>query len=155
MSRETTAIPLFYRIFFTWIDPLNAIWAAYGHFFQPDMVLNAYIPDSARNPPHDMLFQHLGGALLNIAFVDAVLLRYTDDVRVWKIVQAGVLILDWVMIYSLWDALARQGRLQPAVWRLEDWGCVVMNGFITAVRSLFIAEVAFRRNAGAGVKRRS
>ncbi len=145
MSESSTpAIPAFYRIFFTYIDPLVASWGAYMDFFTPDTVLNSFVPNSARNPAHDMLFQQLGGGLLNIAFLSAVLLRYTNDVKIWKIVQLGILIVDVVGLYSLWDGLGRQGRLDPRGWRGEDWGCVGITGFVTVLRMMFMAEVGFR-----------
>lgn len=139
------AIPTFYRILFTWIDPIVAIWGAYLDFFEPDMVLNSFIPNSARNPDHDLLFQQLGGGMLNIAFVQAILLRYTNDIKIWKIIQAANLIVDIVMMYSLGAALMHQGRLSPADWRGEDWGCLGITGFATIVRIFFVAEVGFRK----------
>ncbi len=144
MSESSTpSIPIFYRTFFTYVDPLVALWGAYMNFFTPDTVLNSFVPNATRNPAHDMLFQQLGGGLLNIAFVSAVLLRHTSDIKIWKIVQWSILIVDVVGLYSLWDALGRQGRLDPRGWRGEDWGCVGITGSVTVLRMMFIAEVSF------------
>lgn len=127
----------------------NGFWGASLDFFAPDTVLTSFVPNAVRNPRHDMLFQQLGGSLLNIAFIDAVLLRYTADLVVWKIVQRAVLLVDVTGLYSLWAALSQQGRLNPAVWRGEDWGCVGITGLVTVVRILFIVEVGFRSRRAA------
>lgn len=147
-------MPAFYRIWFTWVDPIIAGHAVYMDFFTPDTVLNAFIPDSPRNPAHDMLFHQMGGGMLHIAFVSAVLLRYTSDVKVWRIVQGGILLVDLVGLGSLWHTLGRQGRRHPAGWRFEDWACVVILGFVTLLRLSFLAGLGFpRRRAAARVKR--
>ena len=91
-----------------------------------------------------MLFQQLGGFLLGTAFMEAVLLRYSGDVNIWKLVQATILIVDIAILYALWDALSQQGRLQPSKLRGEDWGCVAITGFVTIVRSLFITGLGLR-----------
>ena len=49
MQPDSSLIPNFYRIFFTWVDPLNAVHGAYMHFATPDVVMNAYIPNSPRS----------------------------------------------------------------------------------------------------------
>ncbi len=136
----------------TYLDPMISLWGAYMDFFTPDVVLNAYIPNPARKPQHDMLFQQLGGSMLHFAFLSAVLLRYTDDLGVWKILQTAFLIVDIVGLFSVWDALGKQDRLYFAAVRWEDWGCLAILGFCALLRVAFLAELGFRRS-GSRVKR--
>ncbi|KKY29595.1 putative beta-mannosidase mnda [Diaporthe ampelina] len=127
-------IPLFYRIFFTWVDPAISIPSIWAHFATPDFILDTYIPKavSVRNPDHDMLFFHLAGSFMTIAVMSAVLLRYTSDLGVWRIVQAGIVLYDFEILYSTWHFLRKPGRLAPAVWRSEDWGNLVFIAVIIA-----------------------
>lgn len=134
-------IPPFYRIFFTWIDPIIALHGAWTHFRDPDFILNAYIPRemSQRNPLHDMLMYNLGGGLLQIAIINGGLLRYSSDINVWKIVQAAILAYDIVILCTLYVSLDQQGRLSPTIWRPEDWGCWAITLSVGLARTLFIA----------------
>lgn len=139
-------IPLFYRIFFTWVDPAITIPSIWAHFAAPDLILDTYIPRSlsVRDPDHDMLFFHLAGSFMTIAVVSAVLLRYTSDLGVWRIVQAGIVLYDFEIFGSAWYFLGRQGRLDPAVWRPEDWGNLAFMVVIIAVRLAFLSGVGMR-----------
>lgn len=144
-SAEQHRIPVAYRAFFTWVDPLIALSGVYMNLFTPDTVLNAYIPStlSQRDPAHFMLFQQLAANLLMAAFLSIVLLRYTADVKIWKILQASILLVDLTLLYSLWDAIGSQGRLSLDGMRGEDWGCAIITGTVVAMRVLFLAEFGF------------
>lgn len=115
------------------------------NLFTPDKVLDAYIPStlSRRDPAHFMLFQQLAANLLMVAFLSVVLLRYTADVKVWKILQASILLVDLALLYSQWDAIGKQGRLSLDGMRAEDWGCAAITGTVVLVRLLFLAEIGF------------
>lgn len=148
--RPTTNIPAFYRFYFLWSDPLVCLWAAYMDFFTPDVVVNAFVPSSVapRNPQHDFLLQQLGGALLMLGFLDVALLRYAEDVVVWKILQMAVLLYDLVLLYSIYYALLGQDRLSLADMRVvEDWGSIAITGVAAAVRGAFLLDVGMKRQA--------
>lgn len=152
-SLRQARIPLFYRVFFTWIDPAISIPSIWAHFAAPDFILNTYIPKSmsVRNPDHDMLFFHLAGSFMTISVMSAVLLRYTGDLGVWKIVQFGIILYDFEICYSTWHFMGKQGRLDPAVWRSEDWGNLVFMAVIVAVRLAFLSGVGLK-SASIGAK---
>ncbi len=141
------AIPAAYRVFCTLIDPAIALGGAYMHFAIPETVLDAYIPAavSSYEPQHHMLYQQLGGYLLGAAFLSIVLLRYTADVGVWRIHQAGALIIDLVILYAQGDTLAKQGRLSLAAIRPEEWGTIAILGTLVVIRTLFVAGIGFGR----------
>lgn len=157
-SLRQARIPLFYRIFFTWVDPAISMPSIWAHFAAPDFILDTYIPKSmsVRNPDHDMLFFHLAGSFMTIAVMSAVLLRYTSDLGVWKIVQFGIILYDFEICYSTWHFLGKQGRLDPAVWRSEDWGNLGFMAVIIAVRLAFLSGVGLKSTiTGAKGKKRA
>ena len=143
-------IPYFYSLWFTTIDPLVAVHGAYMNIFTPATTLDAYIPAEVApyNPNHYILFQIEAAHFLCLAFLSTILLRYTQDIQVWKIMQAAILIVDLGMLYSLGNSLDQQGRLAVAKWRAEDWGCLLIVGFVTLLRSAFLLEVRFRAIGG-------
>ena len=89
-----------------------------------ETVVNAFVPKSIAplNPYHDFLPQQLGGALLLMAIVDAVLLRYTMDVNIWKILEAATVTYDLVLLYSIHHGLGQQGRLSSGALRWDEMG---------------------------------
>jgi hypothetical protein len=144
----TTAVPAFYRLYFLWCDPIICVWAIYMNFFTPGFVINAFVPSSIapHNPQFDFLLQQLAGSLLLIGFLATSLLRYTQDIAIWKIFETGILLYDLVMLYSVYDALSRQGRLGLGAMRAtEDWGGLAITGLAVIVRSAFLLNVGIAR----------
>ncbi|KAF2793284.1 hypothetical protein K505DRAFT_306063 [Melanomma pulvis-pyrius CBS 109.77] len=154
----STAIPSFYRIFFPSIDPLIALSGAFFAYFQPDVTMSSMFPLShawARiTPAHTMLLQQLGGWYISVIFLQVFLLRYTQDVNIWKLFQFSVLITDAALFQSLWVALKAQERLQIEKVRPEEWGTAAITGFVAVVRILFLAGVGFGKKGG-GIKKRN
>lgn len=138
------AIPSFYRFFFTIIDPMICIWGAYMDFFDPRMVLSSHILADTPDIGHIMILAQRGGGMLNFGFISAVLLRYTQDPKIWHIVEIANLIVDFTYFPAVFGALRAQGRVLPETWRAEDWGSLAITGFVTLVRLAFLARVGFK-----------
>jgi len=120
-------------------------------FVTPAFVSNAFLPEKMTpwNPMFNFTLQQLGGALLMLALIDIVLLRYTEDVGVWKIIQAAVLVYDLSLLYSNYNSLGMQGRLSLQALRWEDWGGIIISAQAAVVRAAFILGVGL----GKGDKR--
>ncbi|RDW59951.1 hypothetical protein BP6252_13038 [Coleophoma cylindrospora] len=132
----------FYRIVFTWVDPIVSALTTYTAYTSPAKILASGIPETMSTyvPQQFMVFWHLGGLYSMIAFLSAVLLRYTTDVGVWKIQQAGILLVDLQLILGFYVAQEAQGRLSLAAWRNEDWFSWVLTSFVVVVRVAFLAS---------------
>ena len=79
--------------------------------------------------------------MLNFGFISAVLLRYSTDMNVWKIVQVADFIVDLAYFWAVYGALDAQHRLSPSTWRAEDWGSFAITGTATLSRVLFLMGV--------------
>ena len=147
-STKPTPIPAFYRIYFSTIDPLVLASAVFMDFVTPSFTVGAFIPTSVApyNPYYDVLLQQLGGALLFMAILDVVLLRYTKDINIWKIVQVGVLSYDLILLGSIYYGLKQQHRLSLHALRFEDWGDIIITGQAAIVRSLFLLGVGLHQD---------
>jgi hypothetical protein len=146
----TSVVPGLYHFFFTWFDPIVSFSGAVTDFVSQDFVITSLVPKVLQekegvNPNYKFIFQQAGGGMIAVAFLSGALLRATNDLKVWKHVQAAILLIDIAMLYSVWDAFRLQGRLQPASWRGEDWGAVGLTGFVTILRVAFLAEVGFKK----------
>ena len=83
-----TTIPSFYRLFFSWVDPIMACPGAAMDFVAPHLFLESLAGPTV---PYDSntiaLFHHLGGLYFMVAFLSAVLPRVSADLKVWKALQ--------------------------------------------------------------------
>ena len=149
-------IPPFYRIFFTSIDPLIALSGAYISLFDPETILASSFPRSSiyakPTPPITVLLTQASGAFVMMAYFMIFMLRYTDDVKIWKMFEFGILITDFTLFLSLSDALGIQGRLDVGAIRWEEWGTIVITGFVTSVRVAFLVGVGLKEGMGRGYK---
>jgi hypothetical protein len=172
------AIPKPYTIFLTTVDPLIAIWGVYLDLFSPGTVLSSLYPpfypplvllqpsaSVANQDPYPVpatfrfaFIQH-AFHMLACAFLSTVLLRaYPGDLKVWKLLQAALLIADIGVVWSLWDAVVvQQGRGLGGKGglRLEEWGFVGIMVVIVLFRGLFLAGVGLGGSGGSvGAKAR-
>jgi len=159
-QRKSTLTAI-YRFTFLWYEPIGCLSGVYANSFDPDRFLRVYVPDAARNPAHDILHSFISGAMVSFAIIQAVLLRYTDDVNVWKIVNVSMIAWEVCILYGCYTALASQGRLALGTWRMDDWMAVGLPTLVGMVRVLYVAgagldgsPTTMRRNSTKGLPSR-
>ncbi|ETI28324.1 hypothetical protein G647_00773 [Cladophialophora carrionii CBS 160.54] len=98
-------IPLAYRIFFLWIEPVATLAGAYYAWFKPSTYLeDTHLPSAPGilglpTSTHVVLRQ-LGNLYLAFALNEAFVLRATNDLKVWRSLLLGLLIADFGHLYS-------------------------------------------------------
>lgn len=146
----STPIPTFYRIFFTWVDPLMCIGGALGTLFAPTSILESYTPRITSPPALEtsVLLDSTIGWFAGMAFLQAYLLRARPaDLVLWRALQVAMIAVDVAMLGGLAKALGA-GGFDTAGWRGGDWGNMVGYPALIAVRLAFLA-------GGVGTGRRS
>ncbi|CZT03890.1 hypothetical protein WAI453_011000 [Rhynchosporium graminicola] len=135
-------IPTFYRIFFLYIDPLICLSGVYIFFFDHATYLASGVPHTLSGYTIDSLSQHLLRALgsysLCILAIQLLLLHRYSEVKIWRIVQFGLLLVDLGLLQSI---QAADGFRDPSNWTSGDW---TNNGILIAVamiRSAFLLTV--------------
>lgn len=125
------------------MDPLSLVCTSFGLIFYPDFMMDGLIPAarSISNPDHAFLFHQLAALYGYLALILAVVPRMTSDIRLWKVVVGGTLLVDLSLLASAYVSLRHQGRLDFAAWRWQDWGWVSYNSGVAIIRSLFLAGV--------------
>lgn len=144
MADSYAHIPAVYRILFLWIDPFMAlVGACLPCLLMPEAYCDSYLPKniSKLNPLYKVFFYQLAGMFFIVFWVQAVLLRYTDDINVWKFVNAGLLGYDFFMLYSGYFAFTSQRRNDPKTWRATDWFAVLSTTIIAGIRACIVAGV--------------
>lgn len=92
-----------------------------------------------------LLLDALVGFFLFLAFLQAVLLRARPhDLGLWKILQAGTILVDVAMVVAFARALSNTGRMDSSTWRTEEWSNIGINSTVGLVRLLFVLGVGTR-----------
>ncbi|KAK6502739.1 hypothetical protein TWF481_007786 [Arthrobotrys musiformis] len=143
----TASIPFIYRLILTTIEPFIAASGAVIAFCTADKYLSAMTRHSASfAATATFLYTELGGAWLYFAFNEAVVLRLFDDLRLWRILCAGMLLSDGAYCHSVaqavggWGAWSRVGD-----WTAENWMVFWGTAPMVLVRILIVLGVGVKR----------
>lgn len=152
------SLPFLYRLFFLLIEPLSALLGAFYAFFNQKTYLElthaASSPDTIPLGTSIVLSQ-LANLYLFFAINEALVLRSTSDIRVWKTVLFCLLIGDVGHLYTArelgvdiyWSPMTR--------WNAIDWGNI---GFVylgAAMRIAFLADVGLYKSGKRLQKKRT
>ncbi|KAG8165723.1 hypothetical protein KVR01_004275 [Diaporthe batatas] len=139
--------PIIYRLFFLYIEPISALVGAfYAHFRQDEYLLlthSASAPAPGAIPTGtSIVLSQLANLYLLFTLNEALVLRSTSDLRVWKTVLFGLLVADlghlWTVrqlgldIYLPWNF---------ARWNAIDWGNIPFVYLGASMRAAFIFGV--------------
>ena len=169
----TTHIPLPYRLFHLYIEPLLFVpGGIYLSLFQPRQFLLSttpsslslpYRPDyptaSSPNPePITPVIQQLLTNTAGLYFLfmlnELLVLWLSDDIKIWRAVIFAMLCCDVLHLYGLWVAGGTEFMLDPmGKWAEEDWvnGCILLGGAV--LRACFLAGLGVRDGKGEGKKK--
>ena len=146
MATATARIPLFYRLFFLYVEPISALVGAYFAALQPADYLAYLAPTPASaaivasvappTPALISLFQ-LANLYLLFALNEHFVLSSTSDRRVWRRLLAGLLIADFGHLATMIPLAQEKGFYDVFVniprWSAMEWGGV---GFVYAGASM-------------------
>lgn len=150
-TSPSPAIPAWYRILYLYIEPVSTfVGAVYAHHFQ-STYLQLTHPDSAPVEPlplgTSVVLTQLANLYLLLCINEALVLRATTDLHVWKTFLFGLLVADLGHLYSVHQV----GTW--VYWRFWDWNAIDIGNvpfvyLLACSRVLFILEVGF---GGTGV----
>ncbi|WQF86697.1 hypothetical protein CDEST_11711 [Colletotrichum destructivum] len=144
------AIPAPYRFVLSSYEPFFAVGAALMATFRSE----SYVATMSRSsitysPEHAFAYTMLGGAFVLFAFLLVVVLRVVDDVRSYRAIIAGMLLMD--VFYFTGAAQAVGGWwsfLNPAYWTVEDYFMNLTGWPPILVRVLVLFEIGFTASNG-------
>lgn len=150
------AIPLPYRLFFLYIEPVatavGAYYAALNQHAYMGMTVPSILPTTVSTRESIVLYQ-LANLYFVFAFNEALVLRATSDLRVWRVFLLGLLIADFGHLASV----APVGV--EVYWRVWEWNSMYWGnlGFVyvgAAMRTCFLLGVGFAAGQRKGGKAR-
>lgn len=116
-------LPLIYRLFFHWIEPIaTASGAYYAHFAQQDYINMTQLgPLGTPYPvaiPHSVALSQLANMYFVFALNEALVLRVTSDMRVWRAFLFGLLVADFGHLYAC------KAVGLPIYWSVGGWNAM-------------------------------
>ena len=119
-----------YRYFFLYIEPSSAIVGAYYSYGQPQTYLDlthvASAPKTGIPISTQIILSQLSNLYILFALNEALVLRSTSDLRVWRTLLFCLLLADLGHLYSV-NALGTRIYWDVTHWNAIDWGNV---GFV-------------------------
>lgn len=112
-------INTFYLLWFTYFDPLVLALTVVSCLLSPSASLEMLVPSSISpyDPMQAPLMWHIAPLFGFMGIMFGVLLRASQDPKVWRIVQAATLAVDISLIAIMLGALEMQGR----IWVWGEW----------------------------------
>ena len=86
----------------------------------PTLYLHTMAPHASYDSRYQVVLDQVAALYLLFAFNEAVVLRITSELKVWKAILAGIIICDIVHIYGTACALGSATFLDPLSWRFHD-----------------------------------
>ncbi|GAB1743983.1 hypothetical protein KC318_g11903 [Hortaea werneckii] len=151
-------LPFIYKAFFLYIEPVATAVGAYYAWFQQDEYMRLTYSTPAdvlgvSTREHITLLQ-LANLYLVFAINEALVLRATNDLKVWRIFLVGLLIADFGHLWSV-HALGWPIYYQFWTWNSIHWGNL---GFVyvgASMRMAFLSGLGLASSrSGAGGKRK-
>ncbi|KAL2055138.1 hypothetical protein ABVK25_004476 [Lepraria finkii] len=116
-----------YKYFFLIIEPISALTGAYYSFYQPQTYLDLTHANSSPKQGIPTSTQVVLAQLANLYFLfainEALVLRSTTDLKVWRAVTFCLLIADIGHLYSV-KAVGWRIYWDVFDWNAIDWGNV-------------------------------
>jgi hypothetical protein len=146
-----SAIPLIYRLFFLYIEPVaTAVGAYYAQFQQQEylQLTHSTMQSSLLGPSlrESIVLSQLANMYAVFALNEALVLRSTADLRVWKVFLFGLLLADFGHIYSV-NGVGSEVYWQFWNWNEMYWGNL---GFVyvgATLRMAFLSGLGLRSAA--------
>ncbi|KAM4057173.1 NADP-dependent alcohol dehydrogenase-like protein [Hirsutella rhossiliensis] len=139
-------LPAAYRVFFLLIEPMSAVVGVYFSHLRQTQYLQLLHAESApsRVPPStSVALSQLANMYLFFALNEALVLRSTWDLRVWRTVLAVLLIADFGHLYAMKE-LGLNVYYTPAGWNISHLANIPWVYAGATMRICFLAGIGLQ-----------
>lgn len=153
-TKATETIPYLYRFLLTNVESIFAFGGVIMCMTNPGFYLSGLTRETitAIQPTTDFIYTQLAGGWLFISFAELVILRFVDDIKVWKLMCAGILLSDALYTHSVAQAVGGWSEwLKFWEWTGQDWGVTVTTWPFVLVRLAIVLGIGLKEG---GVRKR-
>ncbi|KAF2635743.1 hypothetical protein P280DRAFT_473652 [Massarina eburnea CBS 473.64] len=152
MTRKSTTpspgVPVLYRLVFLYVEPVSTLLGAiYAHYYQHTYLSQTHLASAPTTPmpiSTSIVLTQLANLYLLLCINEAMVLRATTDVTVWKTFLFGLLVADLGHLYSV-RLVGSWVYWQYWKWNAIDVGNVPFVMFLAVVRTAFLFDVGFEK----------
>ena len=140
--------PFIYRFLFLYLEPISALLGTIINILDPLRYLQSLSPAataSSYSPLTKPIYDQLAAHLLFFSWSQAVVLRSTNDMKVWKALLFGMFLCDILHLFASYRILGPEVFFNPTFWRWEDWVNFIMLYGPGGLRLAFCAGVGVRK----------
>ena len=142
------SIPLPYTAFFLWIEPIATLVGAFYAWVRPLEYLHlthaASTPEKLLGLPvsTQVALQQLGNLYVAFAINEALVLRSTTDLKIWKALLLGLLIADFGHLFSCYPLGVKM------YYDIPNWNSIAYGNYLfvyvgATLRTCFLLDVGF------------
>lgn len=148
------SVPYIYRLILLTIEPFFALMGSALVFVDPSTYLGSITRHSVAFAPNTtFLYTALGGSWSYFAFVEAVVLRFFDDLALWRVLCAGMLLSDFAFCHSTAQAIGGWGDyVKIENWTGEDWVAFATTAPMVLTRILLVLGFGIKRSPAVAMK---
>lgn len=141
------SVPYTYRLILLTVEPLFAMMGSVLVLVDPSTYLGSITRHSvAFTPDTTFLYTALAGSWLYFAFVEAVVLRLFDDLALWRVLCAGMLLSDFAFCHSTAQAVGGWGiYVNMGDWTAEDCVAFATTAPMVLTRILLVLGVGIKQ----------
>jgi len=150
------AIPSLYRLFFLYVEPLATLVGAYYAWFLPKTYLEltheASAPGILGLPiSTNVVLRQLANLYLAFVLNEALVLRSTNDLKVWRTLLFGLLVADFGHLYSC-SLLGSDYYYDIRTWNSIAYGNILFVYCGATLRACFLLGVGLGASKKAKTK---
>ena len=141
MKTNQVQVASIYKYFFLYIEPLSTLVGAYYSSYDQQTYLN--LTHAGSSPKEgipistQIVLLQLSNLYLLFAINEALVLRVTSDLKIWRMLLFCLLVADLGHLYSV-SALGLQIYWNVLGWNAIDWGNVAFVYAGATVRMFFL-----------------
>ncbi|KXH65661.1 hypothetical protein CSAL01_09673 [Colletotrichum salicis] len=141
--KGSAAVPGIYRLIIMTLEPVFALLGAVMVLHTP----NQYLAGMTRNafayePNTQFIYTQLGGGWLHFAFTEGVVMRVFDDLTLWRVLCAGMLLSDAAFCHGTAQAVGGwEIWLDRSTWTVEDYVAFFTTAPMVLVRILIVLGI--------------
>ncbi|OAR01510.1 hypothetical protein LLEC1_02608 [Akanthomyces lecanii] len=150
ITPASAAVPLVFRLVLTVLEPLAALNGAWMCLRSPGSYLAIMTRGAAPLAASEtFMYTTVGGSWMYFAFIQAVVMRLFDDVRLWRYLCAGILISDAAYCHAIAQAVGGWSVwLDVASWTKDDHMVFWATWPLVVVRILVVLGVGIKKVPG-------
>lgn len=137
----------FYRLFFQKLDPLIMIWSGYFNLRNRSFSSTLLFWEPSITVRDVFVLEQVLALMAAVAAMVAVLLHYSDDINVWRIVQVVLLVWNFSCLNGTTFALLVSRPLARVPGGVECVYCLEVCTVLIIIRIMFLLGVGNRRQS--------